>query len=159
MILGLSIPAFTQLHTIISLIGIATGLVFLVALLRGRWLAGWNVAFLVTTILTSVTGFFFPITAIAPPHIVGAISLAVLAVSLVALYGYKRAGIWRPVYAVTAVIALYFNVFVLIVQMFQKIPFLNALAPNQTEPPFALAQGLALLFFAWAGWRVVRRPA
>jgi hypothetical protein len=158
MIVGLSVPAFTQLHTIISLIGIVTGLVFLIALLRGHWLTRWNLAFLVTTILTSVTGFMFPIAAIAPPHIVGVISLVVLAVSLMALYGFKRAGIWRPVYAATAVIALYFNVFVLIVQMFQKIPVLNALAPNQTEPPFAIAQGLALIFFVWAGWRVVRRP-
>ncbi|WP_034157813.1 hypothetical protein [Sphingomonas sp. ERG5] len=158
MILGLSISAFTQLHTIISLIGIAAGLVFLVALLRGCWLARWNLVFLVMTILTSVTGFMFPIAAIAPPHIVGAISLVVLAVALVALCVFKRAGIWRAIYAATAVIALYFNVFVLIVQMFQKIPFLNAFAPSQTEPPFAIAQGLALIVFVWAGWRAIRRP-
>jgi hypothetical protein len=158
MILGLSVPAFTQLHTIISLIGILTGLVFLAALLGGRWLGAWNLAFLVFTILTSVTGFFFHSKVIGPPHIVGAISLVDLAVALVALYGFARAGIWRAVYTITAVLALYLNVFVGIVQGFQKIPFLNAFAPTGTEPPFAIAQGLALIAFIAAGVIAVRRP-
>lgn len=159
MILGLSVPAFTQLHTLISLIGIATGLVFLAGLLRRRWLNGWNLAFLVFTILTSVTGFFFPIKVIGPPHIVGAISLVDLAVALVALYGFKRSGIWRAVYTVTAIVALYLNVFVGVVQAFQKIPFLNAFAPTGSEPPFAIAQGATLIAFVAAGFFAVRNPA
>lgn len=158
MILGLSVPAFTLLHVIISLIGIAAGLVFLAALLAGRWLGGWNVAFLVFTILTSVTGFFFHSKAIGPPHIVGVISLIDLAVALAALYKFGRHGVWRAVYAVAAVIALYLNVFVGIVQSFQKIGFLNAFAPTGTEPAFFAVQGLALLAFAAAAWLTVRRP-
>jgi len=157
-ILGLSVAAFTQLHVIISLIGIAAGLVFLAAYLGGRWMNMMNLLFLVFTILTSVTGFFFHSKMIGPPHIVGAISLVDLAVALLALYGFRRAGIWRPVYTVTAVIALYLNVFVLVVQLFQKVPFLNAFAPTGSEPPFAVTQGLVLIAFAIAGYRAVRRP-
>jgi hypothetical protein len=158
MILGLSVAAFTQLHTLISLIGIATGLVFLVAYLGGRWLNLWNLLFLVFTILTSVTGFFFHSKAFGPPHVVGVLSLIDLAIALVALYQFKRAGVWRAVYTITAVIALYFNFFVLIVQSFQKIPFLNAFAPTGTELPFALTQGVALIAFIVAGVRAVRYP-
>ena len=146
MILGLSVAAFTKLHTIISLIGIATGLVFLIALLRGRWLSGWNLWFLVFTILTSVTGFPFLLVrpTIGPPHIVGMISLVDLAIALLALYQFKRARVWRPIYTITAVFALYLNCFVLVVQAFQKIPFLHALAPTQSEPPFLITQAIAL---------------
>jgi len=161
MILGLSVAAFTKLHTLISLVGIATGLVFLVALLRGRWLGGWNLWFLVFTVLTSVTGFPFLLVRpiIGPPHIVGAISLVDLAVALVALYQFKRVGIWRPIYTITAVFALYLNCFVLVVQAFQKIPFLHAFAPTGSEPPFAIAQGIVLIAFIAAGFIAVRRPA
>ena len=160
MILGLSVAAFTKLHTLISLIGIATGLVFLIALLRGRWLNGWNLWFLVFTILTSVTGFPFLLVrpTIGPPHIVGVISLVDLAVALVALYQFKRVGIWRPIYTITAVFALYLNCFVLVVQSFQKIPFLHPLAPTGSEPPFAIAQGVVLIVFIVAGVFAVRRP-
>jgi hypothetical protein len=160
MILGLSVAAFTKLHTLISLVGIATGLVFLVALLRGRWLGGWNLWFLVFTILTSVTGFPFLLVrpTIGPPHIVGAISLVDLAIALVALYQFRRVGIWRPIYTITAVFALYLNCFVLVVQSFQKIPFLHPLAPTGSEPPFAIAQGLVLIAFIIAGFVAVRRP-
>ena len=160
MILGLSVALFTQLHTLISLIGIVTGLDFLVAYLRGRWLAGWNLWFLVFTILTSVTGFPFLLVrpTIGPPHIVGAISLVDLAIALVALYQFKRVGIWRPIYTITAVFALYLNCFVLVVQAFQKIPFLHPLAPTGSEPPFAIAQGLVLIAFIIAGIIAVRRP-
>ena len=160
MILGLSVAAFTKLHTLISLVGIATGLVFLVALLRGRWLGGWNLWFLVFTILTSVTGFPFLLVrpTIGPPHIVGAISLVDLAIALVALYQFRRVGIWRPIYTITAVFALYLNCFVLVVQAFQKIPFLHPLAPTGSEPPFAIAQGLVLIAFIVAGFIAVRRP-
>ena len=150
MILGLSVALFTELHTLISLIGIVTGLVFLIAYLRGRWLGGWNLWFLVFTILTSVTGFPFLLVrpTIGPPHIVGVISLVDLAIALVALYQFKRVGIWRPIYTITAVFALYLNCFVLVVQSFQKIPFLHPLAPTGAEPPFAIAQGIVLVFFA-----------
>lgn len=158
MILGLSVAAFTELHTIISLIGIATGLVFLGGLLGGRWLNLWNQLFLVFTILTSVTGFFFHSKVFGPPHVVGVISLIDLAIALVALNAFERVGIWRPVYTITAVMALYLNFFVGVVQAFQKIPSLHALAPTQTEPPFAIAQGLALIAFAIAGFLAVRRP-
>lgn len=160
MILGLSIAAFTQLHTLISLIGIAAGLVFLIALLRGRWLSGWNLWFLVFTILTSVTGFPFLLVrpTIGPPHIVGVISLVDLAIALIALYQFKRVGIWRPIYTITAAFALYLNCFVLVVQAFQKIPFLHPLAPTGSEPPFAIAQGLVLIAFLIAGIVAVRRP-
>ena len=160
MILGLSVAAFTKLHTLISLIGIAAGLVFLVALLRGRWLGTWNLWFLVFTILTSVTGFPFLLVrpTIGPPHIVGVISLVDLAIALVALYRFRRVGIWRPIYAITAVFALYLNCFVLVVQAFQKIPFLHPLAPTGSEPPFAIAQGLVLIAFIIAGIVAVRRP-
>ena len=160
MILGLSVAAFTKLHTLISLIGIATGLVFLVALLRGRWLSGWNLWFLVFTILTSVTGFPFLLVrpTIGPPHTVGVISLIDLAIALVALYQFERVGIWRPIYTITAVFALYLNCFVLVVQAFQKIPFLHPLAPTGSEPPFAIAQGLVLIAFIVAGIIAVRRP-
>jgi len=160
MILGLSVAAFTKLHTIISLIGIATGLVFLIALLKGRWLSGWNLWFLVFTILTSVTGFPFLLVrpTIGPPHIVGMISLVDLAIALLALYQFKRAGVWRPIYTITAVFALYLNCFVLVVQAFQKIPFLHVFAPTGTEPPFAIVQGLVLIAFIVAGIVAVRRP-
>jgi len=160
MILGLSVALFTQLHTLISLIGIVTGLVFLVAYLRGRWLSGWNLWFLVFTILTSVTGFPFLLVrpTIGPPHIVGVISLVDLAIALVALYQFKRVGIWRPIYTITAVFALYLNFFVLVVQSFQKVPFLHPLAPTGAEPPFAIAQGVVLIAFIVAGLIAVRRP-
>jgi hypothetical protein len=159
MILGMSVAAFTRLHTIISLIGIGTGLIFLVCLLRGRFLTRWNFVFLVFTILTSVTGFFFHSVAIGPPHIVGALSLVDLAIALTALYAFKRAGGWRTLYAITATIALYFNCFVGVVQAFQKIPVLHAFAPTQTEPPFLIAQGLTLSLFVAAGIVAVRRGA
>lgn len=161
MIFGLSVAAFTKLHTLISLIGIATGLVFLVGLLKRRWFGGWNLWFLVFTILTSVTGFPFLLVQpkIGPPHIVGVISLVDLAVALIALYQFKRVGIWRPVYTITALIALYLNCFVGVVQSFQKIPFLHAFASNGSEPPFAIAQGLVLIAFVIAGIIAVRRPA
>ena len=158
MILGLSVAAFTELHTIISLIGIATGLVFLGGLLGGRWLNLWNQLFLVFTILTSVTGFFFHSKVFGPPHVVGVISLIDLAIAVAALYFFRRVGIWRPVYTSTAVIALYLNCFVGVVQAFQKIPALRALAPTQAEPPFAIVQGLVLIAFAVAGFLAVRRP-
>ena len=158
MILGLSVPAFTLLHVIISLIGIATGIIVVAGMVAGKWFDRWNLAFLVTTILTSVTGFFFPITKIGPPHIVGAISLVVLAAALFALYARSRTGAWRVVYIVTAVFALYLNAFVGVVQTFLKIGFFHSLAPTGSEPPFMVAQATVLILFIFLGWRAIRRP-
>jgi hypothetical protein len=157
MILGLSIAAFTQFHVVISLIGLLSGAVLVGGWLSGRWYGRWNCIFLTTTILTSITGFMFPITVIGPPHIVGAISLAVLAVALVALYGFHRIGIWRSIYIASATLAFYLNAFVGVVQTFQKIGPFHSLAPTQTEPPFLVAQILVLLAFVGLGFAAIRR--
>lgn len=158
MILGMSISTFTTLHVIISLIGIVTGLVALLGLLNGKVLRGWTGAFLVTTIATSVTGFMFPLTKVGPPHIVGAISLVVLAVTVPALYKFRLAGSWRWIYVAGAVLSLYLNVFVGVVQAFQKLPTFNALAPTQTEPPFLIAQVVVLVAFIALGIVAARKP-
>ncbi len=146
MILGLSISTFTQLHVLISLIGIASGIVVLLAMLNSHHSRVWVNTFLITTIATSVTGFMFP-SKFGPPDVIGVISLVILAVALAALYGYKLQGRWRWVYIMSAAIALYLNVFVAVVQTFQKVPFFHSLAPTQAEPPFAIAQGIVLLAF------------
>jgi hypothetical protein len=142
---------FTAVHVALSLIGIATGLVVLAGFLTRRWLNLWNSAFLLTTALTSATGFGFPFDHLLPSHIVGALSLVVLALAAFARYGRHLAGGWKKTYVVSAVVALYFNVFVLVVQAFMKVPALHALAPTQAEPPFAIAQLAVLLIFAAAG--------
>jgi hypothetical protein len=158
MILGMSVETFTVLHVIISIAAILSGLVVLLAMIANRKADGGLAAFfLLTTILTSVTGFFFHSKAIGPPHIVGVISLVVLAVTLIAIYGRRLAGIWRGVFVITAVLALYLNCFVLVVQLFQKIPSLNAFAPTGTEPPFVAAQGATLLLFLVLGFLAFRR--
>jgi hypothetical protein len=146
MILGLQ--PFTFVHVVISLVGIASGLVVLFGLLAAKRLEGWTALFLVSTVATSVTGFGFPIDIILPSHIVGAISLVLLAAAILARYTFRLAGPWRYVYVIGAGIALYLNVFVLIVQIFQKVPALKALAPTQSEPPFAIAQTAVLVVFA-----------
>lgn len=151
MVLGMPLATFTFLHVIISLVGIASGLIVLERLLRNRSLGLSNVLFLVTTIATSVTGFLFPFKAVGPPHIIGAISLVVLAVALFALYVGNLIGAWRWIYVVTATLALYLNVFVGVVQAFGKIAPLHALAPNGSEPPFTVAQGVVLLVFVALG--------
>lgn len=157
MILGMSVETFTLLHVIISLIGIASGLAVLLGLLTGRPLPRWTALFLATTVLTSVTGFMFHSKAIGPPHIVGAISLVVLALAIFALYGRQLAGFWRVVYIFGAVFSLYLNAFVAVVQTFQKISFFNALAPTQTEPPFLVAQAITLVFFIILGVLALKR--
>jgi hypothetical protein len=157
MILGMSVGAFTTLHVIISLVAILAGLVVLGAMLVDRQIDAWTGGFLILTIVTSVTGFFFHSKAIGPPHIVGVISLVVLAVALFALYVRHLAGPWRTVYVVSAVLALYLNCFVGVVQAFQKLPFLKVLAPTQTEPPFLAAQGATLLLFVVLGFLALRR--
>jgi hypothetical protein len=156
-ILGLSFTAFTTLHVVISLIGIASGLVVLYGMLTAQRMSGWTALFLLTTILTSVTGFLFPFNGLLPSHVVGAISLVVLAVALLALYAFGLAGAWRWIYVVTAVAALYLNVFVGVVQAFQKLAFLQPLAPTQSEPPFAIAQLAVLAIFLGVGFLAVRQ--
>jgi hypothetical protein len=119
--------------------------------LAGKRLGGWTGVFLATTVATSVTGFGFPFDHFLPSHGVGILSLVVLAIAMVALYSFHLAGAWRRIYAVCAVIALYLNVFVLVVQAFEKVPPLRALAPTQSEPPFAIAQLLVLALFVALG--------
>ena len=158
MILGMSVENFTVLHVVISIAAILSGLVVFAAMAANfERDGGLNAFFLVTTILTSVTGFFFHSKAIGPPHIVGVISLVILAIALVALYGRKLEGIWRGTFIVTSIMALYLNCFVLVVQAFQKIPSLNAFAPKGTEPPFVAAQGATLVLFLVLGFLAFRR--
>ena len=159
MMLGLSLPTFTILHVIISLVGIVSGIFVLSGLLGSSRMPGWTALFLLTTILTSVTGFGFPFTVLLPSHMIGILSLVLLAIACIALYGMKLSGAWRWIYAVTAMIALYFNIFVLIIQSFLKIPALTALAPGNppSGPVFAVVQGLVLLFFVLVIIGAVRR--
>jgi hypothetical protein len=150
MILGMSLQTFTVVHLIISVIAIALGFVVAGGILSSNRLPGWTVGYLVLTIVTSATGFLFPFTTLLPSHIVAIISLVLLAVAGYALYGRNLFGVWRKVYIVTAMLALWFNVFVLIAQSFQKVALLNVYAPKGTEPPFAITQGVVLLFFVFA---------
>jgi hypothetical protein len=147
MVLGMSLATYTIVHVAISLIGIGSGFIVLFGLLKGKLFCTWNGLFLVTTILTSVTGFFFPNSKITPGIIIGILSLIVLAIAVAALYAFHLKGGWRTTYVVTAMIALYFNVFVLIAQIFMKVPAIHALAPTGTEPPFKVAQFLLLILF------------
>lgn len=161
MTLGLSLSAFTILHMIISLIAIASGFVVMFGLLGSRRMPVSTVIFLFFTILTSATGFMFPATHLLTSHIIGMVSLVLLAAACIALYAMKLRGPWRAVYVLTALISLYLNVFVLLVQGFLKIPMLHDLAfgnpPN--GPALAVIQGLVLLFFVVAivgAWRRFR---
>jgi hypothetical protein len=138
---------YTIIHTLISLVGIFAGFVVLFGLLAGKRLNGWTKWFLITTLLTSVTGFGFPVHHFMPSHGVGVISLLVLAVAIYARCRRELAGAWRWIYVVGAMIALYLNVFVGVVQAFEKVPALKALAPTQTEPPFKLTQLVVLALF------------
>ena len=159
MVLGMSLSAFTMVHVIISLIGIATGFIVLFGLLGSHRLPGMTALFLLTTILTSVTGFLFPFDKLLPSHMVGIVSLIVLAIACFALFVMKLSGAWRWIYTLTAMIALYLNVFVLVIQSFLKIGPLHALAPSvpPSEPPFVVAQGVVLVFFVIAIIGAVRR--
>ena len=147
----------TLVHVVLSLIGIVSGLVVLYGLLTANRMDGWTLVFLVTTVATSVTGFFFPFKGVTPAIILGLLSLVVLAAAIAGRYAYHLAGSWRWIYVVGSVVALYFNVFVFVVQAFLKIPVLHALAPKGSEPPFAIAQGIVLLFFILAGILSVKR--
>jgi hypothetical protein len=140
---------FTVIHLLISFAALGAGFVVLAGLLGGKRPDGvWTPIFLATTLATSATGFGFPADRVLPSHVVGALSLVVLAVAAYALYGRRLAGPWRGIYVVTAITALYLNVFVLIVQSFLRIPALRAIAPTQTEQPFTLTQALVLATFA-----------
>ncbi len=142
---------YTVIHTLISLVGIFTGLVVLLGMLAGKRLDGWTKWFLITTVATSVTGFFFPFHGFTPAIGVGIISLLVLAVAVYARHPRQLAGHWRWIYVVTAVIALYLNVFVAVVQAFEKVPALKVMAPAQTEPPFKVTQLVVLALFVVLG--------
>jgi hypothetical protein len=155
MILGMS--AFLFVHVLLSLIGIFTGFVVLYGLLVAQRLDGWTLWFLITTAATSVTGFFFPYHGFTPAIGVGIVSVIVLLAATVARYSFHLAGRWRGIYTVTAVFALYLNTFVLVAQVFQKVPALHALAPKGSEPPFLIAQGIVLLFFVVASALSLRR--
>jgi hypothetical protein len=146
-VFGMSLATYTLVHVLISLVGIASGLVVLFGLVTAKRLEGWTALFLATTVATSVTGFGFPFEHLLPSHVVGGISLVVLAIAIVARYAFHMRGAWRHVYVVTAMLALYLNVFVGVVQSFLKIPALRALAPKPTEPPFVVSQAVVLLLF------------
>jgi hypothetical protein len=156
-ILGVSISAFTTFHVVLSLIGIASGLVVLLEMVRGRLPDVLTAVFLVTTELTSLTGFPLPPYGLDPPRVFGIVSLVLLALSIAGLYVFRLAGQWRWIYVVTATAALYLNCFVAVVQTFQKVPVFNALAPTQTEPPFAIAQTALLVLFIALGALAVRK--
>jgi hypothetical protein len=142
---------FTLLHVLLSLLGILAGLVMVQGLLSARRLGTWTAIFLWTTVLTSVTGFLFPFHGFKPSYVVGIISLIVLALAIYALNGRKLAGGWRRTFVISSVTALYLNVFVLVAQLFGKVPALKALAPTQTEGPFKITQLTVLVIFIALG--------
>jgi hypothetical protein len=146
---------FTRFHVAISLLGIVAGFVVIFGMLTGDPMDGWTAFFLAMTVATSVTGFMFPPQKLLPSHIVGIISLLVLGLAIYARYGAHSAGSFAWVYVVCAVLAQYLNFFVLIVQSFQKVPALKNLAPTQTEAPFKIAQGVALLAFIGIGVKAI----
>jgi hypothetical protein len=150
------LPTFTLIHVVLSVVGIVAGLVVVGGLMAGVRLDGWTGLFLVTTVLTNVTGFGFPFRTLLPSHILGALSLLLLPVAIAARYWKHLTGAWRQVFVVTTVLALYFNVFVLLVQLFQKTPALIVLAPTQKEPPFLVTQLLVLALFVWLGRAAIR---
>src|ERR1700682_559339 len=159
MILGMSLSAFTTVHVIISLIAIISGIIVRFGLLGSNRRSGMTAIFLLFTILTSVTGFLFPFEKLLPSHMIGILSLVLLAIACISLYVMKLSGPWRSIYIVTAMTSLYLNVFVLIIQAFLKVPALHALAPSvpPSEPPFAIIQGIVLVFFVLVIIGAVRR--
>jgi uncharacterized membrane protein len=157
MILGLSTAAFTQLHVVLSLVAIAAGLVALLGLLGGKLYRLLTALFLVTTVLTSVTGFLFPFHGMTPGIILGILSIIALLLAIWALYIGKLEGAWRGTYVVTSSLALWFNFFVLIAQSFAKIPALRAIAPSQASPAFGITQAVVLIVFLWLTVRAFKR--
>jgi hypothetical protein len=152
-----NMDTFTIVHVIISLIGILSGLVVLGGLFTSNRMCGWTLLFLLTTVATSVTGLLFPFHGVTPAITVGLLSLLILTPTIVALYSFRLTGAWRWIYVIGAVVALYFNVFVLVAQLFLKVPALHVLAPTGSEPPFAIAQGIILVLFIVAAIKAVRR--
>jgi len=159
MVLGMSLSAFTTLHVVISLIAIVAGIIVMFGMLGSNPMPGLTAIFLLFTILTSVTGFLFPFKGVTPADVVGALSLLLLAIACIALYVMKLSGGWRWIYVVTALISLYLNVFVLVIQSFLKIPALSAVAPGNppSGPVFAVVQGIVLVFFVLMIIGAVRR--
>ena len=162
MILGMSLSTFVQVHTIISLIAIVAGVIVMFGMLSSKRPGGLTAIFLLLTILTSATGFLIPPLVsdkLLPSHIIGGLSLVLLLIACIALYAMKLSGSWRWIYAVTALLALYFNVFVLVIQSFLKIPALTAIAPGNppSGPVFAVVQGVVLVFFVLMIIGAVRR--
>jgi len=157
MVLGMSLATFTLLHVLISLAGIGSGFIVVYGLLAGKRLDGWTAIFLTTTVLTSLTGFLFPFEHLLPSHVLGIISLVVLAVAIFARYARRLAGPWRWIYVVSAVMALYLNCFVAVAQSFMKIPAVHALAPTQKEPPFLIAQLALMALFILVGVFAVKK--
>jgi hypothetical protein len=159
--MNLDFSTFTWVHVIISLIGIATGFVVMKGMLASQRLDDWTAVFLATTALTSLTGFGFPFEKLLPSHIVGIISLVVLLIAILARYAFGLGGRWRPAYVVTALVAQWLNVFVLVAQLFNKVTALHALAPTQSEPPFLIAQTAVMVLFIIVGIAALRqfRPA
>jgi hypothetical protein len=155
MVFGLD--GFTLFHIVISLVGIASGFIVVGGFLSNARLDVMTAVFLATTVATSATGFGFPFTTLLPSHIVGIISLVILAIAIYARYFTRLSGIWRAIYVISATAALYLNVFVLVVQTFIKNPALQTLAPTQSEPPFAATQGSVLVLFLILGWIALRR--
>jgi hypothetical protein len=149
MVLGMSLSTFTTLHVIISLIAIVSGITVMFGMLGSNKLPGLTAIFLLFTILTSATGFLFPFEKLLPSHMIGILSLVLLAIACIALYGMMLSGAWRWIYAVTALLSLYFNVFVLVIQSFLKVPALAAVAPGNppSGPVFGVVQGIVLVFF------------
>jgi hypothetical protein len=157
MILGMTVETFTKVHVVISLIAIASGLAVVFGMVARRLRDGWTTIFIWTTVLTSVTGFGFPFDHLLPSHKVGIVSLVVLAIVIVARSRARFGGSWRWIYPIGCVVALYLNVFVAVVQAFQKVPALSALAPTQSEPPFQLVQLVVFGIFGWLAVAAVRR--
>lgn len=157
MILGMSTATFTAIHVLISLVGIGSGLVVMYGFFNSSRLDRWTQLFLATTALTSLTGFLFPNEHITPGIVIGILSMIVLAIAAGARYGLRMRGLWRPVYVISAAIALYFNVFVFVVQSFEKVPALRSLAPTQKEPPFGITQLLVLVLFVVGTVYAVKR--
>ena len=145
--------AFTAFHVVLSLAGIGSGVVVIYALLKAKTPGRWTQAFLATTAATSITGFWFPFHGVTPAQVLGVLSLVALIIASLSIYRHHLQGIWRRTYAITALMALYFNVFVLVVQLFRRVPALSAMAPTQSEPPFQIAQFAVLLLFATIGIR------
>jgi hypothetical protein len=157
MILGMSLATFTLVHVLISLVGIGSGLLVVYGMLLGKRYEGATAIFLVTTVLTSLTGFLFPFVHLLPSHILGIILLPVLAIAIIARYARHLAGPWRSIYVVTAVLALYLNVFVLVAQIFLKVPAAHALAPTGKEPPFLVVQLIVMAIFIVLGIFAARK--